>query len=1687
MRNTRTASRLLALALTVLMLASCFVALPAMAEETAATTTGPKVLWEHNFADDGAVKNNSTTATDKTIKPNTATDATYPNGYFQDADVFYMDASGTGATQLSGGYFTVGGATYITGAQTTGEKPNNDFFSLLNGQYAGYKDVGDSVFFEFDFRRMYHGASMTTDTYGRVDPLFDSSCTWSYIDENGTTITSEDVASATLYTDHGGAAANGTDYTNSYVFFTYSNDQKAPMFFRMAENGMIYTTDNYGTAEDALAYGGVYYFNDDGEKVYLPATATVANLNLDGCIKDPSKAHMLEYVTDKDYTYLYRVGVSLKVAAVDASTGMVTMEATVYIKRTSSTNTWDKCVGTTTYYYYPVGSTTSATEARNKLQINGTTGAVKWGGDCKISSCNGDYHVSVIETVDATDSTQSTCKCAACGETWPERDVDGLRYRGVLKGNACEGTYYVWVPKDTTVVGVPFADSEYTTKPTDHTYDSNSGLCSVCGKYEFEGELSQGFYISGSAGSKTALQSNYVEDATRGGGYYKRYGLKGFHIFGDVDNTVGGGSAYKLGNLTKPFTVSFDLKVDSVDWNTAYSGMGNFKELITLVNRSDKNSQSLLDIGKAPDGTNILVFRYDFTYGETKEKEDITVGLVRGDDGSLTVDDEHDNYGKLMQWFTVCAAPGQNINTAESGLVTDGNNNKVIGYNYFTYTQDETALTRTYTFHDAGRGLYEIPGSEWFNLKLTFVPDNTGSNQDMLLLYINGELVGMRPYAVASSTADADWQSIRVHDVNNRFTIANLNFDNVGFRVHESLEEAYAFASNQMFTYAFDRFQSRVMDSDYTKTYFGAAISNVYTRVGAFDDSLDSDLDLYSTTDYGTYAHYNASITSSSALSVSLSTKLGGTGSSNGTMYNLVSAHKYEINLNVAVPNTNPIVSSQGKPLDFVRMSKFRDAYVKVVLLQCDEDGYLANGKDLYRYNDESVLERCSPYTTVTNNIPAAFSNVRVVVDEENNVYSVYVDGSAAYYYDSATKTYKPYVNMTIPAPTGTGVDKTEETNADGELVYNFEGDVKKYHDYTAEFFETLVAAKAFGSNSSGVANTYSPACEYVRFFQAWTNFYLKDVAVSIIPDSDIEMIGVQDQIDADDNLALRFIAGIDDVFVPGIGYSVEAWHRVVQSDGTFGSWERTDRVQTENSRVVFRSIKETDANGKVDSYYAYNRQEGDYLSALKITDIPRDHGVNEQYKFTVTPYTLDADGNVDKTFESYTAIYNGAGEYLGNGQPFEVDLSEYKAFTESPNVILELKDGAGDYNDFYVYTRTSDPSGRYYIRYRLYYSHSEKLGNCTNTASNIRSFRIMTADIVKVTAIDQTAVTYTSVLPILGSGEISLAIKEYSYGVTSYQTEKDGNGGVIYQTETDADGNVVTDEKGNPVYKMDDCPAPHKIPVYVLDDEGNKIPEAYGNEVKDFIGGFHGDEHIKKDSEGNDMFSLVMDEREYVPGQDNLVVTGNEIVIEQTTLLDRWAEVAGSAGSVVEHAQTFTINKDGVDIDRTVTWLVDDFLIEDAYVMMLTLRRCTTETITNDDGSKTVRAVDPICEKVATYNADGTKIASVDSGADMNTNPGNSRLSSTQVREVRYSSDTSGAFAVAKFDMAEGSNGGFSAIRVDFRDGTAADNKLYVPMKATGGTGKVEETGKSYTKPSVNETWVLDTFFKLDYVNPNN
>ncbi|MBR4872658.1 MAG: hypothetical protein IKV00_02355, partial [Clostridia bacterium] len=409
MRNTRKTGRLLTLLMAVLMVASCFVALPASAEDA---TSGKTVLWGYDFASFGKQDNTS-------LKGN----------YFAQNDVFTLDASGTGATSLAGGMFTIGGATYIRNTKTTGENPNSDFYDLLFGHYEGYDKVGSKIFMEMDFYQ-----------YKIPTAKEDATCSWKYYDENDQLVE----GTSALYTDH--CAGTGT------TFFIFKNGNQATPLFRVAANGMLYTRDNQGGYADALANGAVYYKDASGNKVYLPTSASVNNLDLGYCIKDPSKAYQLEF------DVLYRVGFAIRVAGIDAA-GKVTLVADVYIKKAGAAN-WETKVGSTTYYYYPVGysGVSGAKESNEYIQIHDNSYYVKLGGKWEIyaNTCDGTNHLNVLSTAtDPLDATLRACTCVSCGKSWTEREVDGLRYKGVSYGNVCEGIYNVWLPMDG--VGAPFA------------------------------------------------------------------------------------------------------------------------------------------------------------------------------------------------------------------------------------------------------------------------------------------------------------------------------------------------------------------------------------------------------------------------------------------------------------------------------------------------------------------------------------------------------------------------------------------------------------------------------------------------------------------------------------------------------------------------------------------------------------------------------------------------------------------------------------------------------------------------------------------------------------------------------------------------------------------------------------------------------------------------------------------------------------------------------------------------------------------------------------------------------------------------------------------------------------------------------------------------------------------------------
>ena len=1383
MRNRRMASRLLALALTALMLVSCFVALPAMAEGE--TTSGKKVLWGYDFARFGTQNNTS-------LKDN----------YFSKNDVFVMDVSGTGATGLSGGMLTIGGATYIRNTKTAGSNSNSDFYDLLFGHYEGYNKVGSKIFMEMDFQQVKLPSAKE-----------DTECSWGYYNENDERIE----GSGTLYTDDcGGSGA---------LVFQFKNGAQNRPLFRVTAGGKMYTRDNEDNYTYALANGSVYYKDADGNKVYLPSGASVSNLNLGYCLKDPSKAYQLEVGVT------YRIGVAIRISGID-SAGKVTLVADVYVKKAGASN-WETKVGSTTYYYYPIGANTNATAANEYIQLNDSSYVVNLGGVWEIyaNTCNGTDHLNVLaSSADPLDDTLRACTCIDCGESWTEREVDGLRYKGVTSGTVCEGMYKVWYPLDG--VGAPFADSEYLVLGEGHAYN-NSGVCTECGKQEYAGYLSKGFRVSGKPGSIYNV-SGYTTEGGRG--YITSAYSREVYLFGDTSKD---GGAYMLGNKEKAFTISFDLNANDIEWNPNYknypTAIGNFVELVTLVTSANKSVNSqLLSIGIKPDGTPFISFAYDFAGDSAKTKHSVTVSLVEGENGTKVVNTNDAKYAELMTWFKACAAPGQDVNTAVGGVIlVDG---VATGCNYFTITETDTSKTFNFLYPQVSQ--YDITEGEWFNVAVTVIPDS--KNNAQLLLYINGELVAMRPQALVFQ---ADWQSVRIGAVNGRFTRSKNNYDNISIRVHETIADAYKDVSNDRISFAFDRFQSTVLDPDYGGTYFGNAFSHSATRVGAFSNTLDPSLDIYNG---GEYAYFSDDeIATSDALQFSMTTKIGGTTADTGVKHQVVSDYKYEAKAVIAVDRNSPINA------DVVRLSKYTDSFAKVVLLKLTPTGFVANGKELYTINGE----RLSPYTTVTDGVPEAFTDVRVVVDEIANCYSVYVNEKVAYYKNGDA--YVPYYNVQMPSPESSNVGYA---NADKAEYASFNVDKTKYHTYTDAYFQELI--------KNGAVKNYAYACEYIRFFQGWNNFYLQSVTVSAIPDSEVEWIGVQERLDTANNLFdVRFVAAVDDIYVPGIGFSVEAFVN--------GSSRGTKDIILDH---VYDSLQAGD--GFVS---AYEFTEGEYLTAFSVVGIDLTNNANDVYTFRVTPYTADEDGTRLSVGETRTFKYNGKGVCVDNGRPKEFNPEDFKEFMSSP-VILELKQkavsAAGDYADFFVYTQCSDPSGRYYVRYKMLYSYDTRTTNGTNSATNIESFRVVGAELVKLNSVSETGISYTPLTDLLSAGEISLAIKEYVYS-----------------------------------------------------DEAN------GNGVNDFCGGFHGDEHIVK-VEGKKQFSLKADGESYTPGTETKIVQCETVTFDQVSRLDRWATEAGSEGQFVEHTQKFTFTDDGMKIDRKVEWLVGDFVIDSAYPMMFTLLR---------------------------------------------------------------------------------------------------------------------------------------------------
>ncbi len=220
-----------------------------------------------------------------------------------------------------------------------------------------------------------------------------------------------------------------------------------------------------------------------------------------------------------------------------------------------------------------------------------------------------------------------------------------------------------------------------------------------------------------------------------------------------------------------------------------------------------------------------------------------------------------------------------------------------------------------------------------------------------------------------------------------------------------------------------------------------------------------------------------------------------------------------------------------------------------------------------------------------------------------------------------------------------------------------------------------------------------------------------------------------------------------------------------------------------------------------------------------------------------------------------------------------------------------------------------------------------------------------------------------------------------------------------------------------------------------------------------DFVGGYHGDERL----ESAELFADG--EKVNIFGQTKkLVIPCTYVNFDQTTTIYAWGTSSEDSfgKEMVRHTQNFIFDSNGIRDLKTVTWLDDGYEIGNFFFQMFTMYRETA--------GKTV------CEKLEAFDENGKSLgtATVPIPVTQNT----AYLDNLNNRLIRYSSDVSGVSAEAGFEIIDGSVVP-NVIYVSAR--SYGDNKLYASFESA-------TNGKN---PKKNETWAIEAYYNIDYVDP--
>lgn len=413
----------------------------------------------------------------------------------------------------------------------------------------------------------------------------------------------------------------------------------------------------------------------------------------------------------------------------------------------------------------------------------------------------------------------------------------------------------------------------------------------------------------------------------------------------------------------------------------------------------------------------------------------------------------------------------------------------------------------------------------------------------------------------------------------------------------------------------------RLFNMDFGKTHIASTTlkanlgSTAHNAVSATENYKDSATEEGYSRFVGVAGNYAAGATN--LYNLSMTSQIG-----DGLYYNHLDGSKYSIETTFALLDRAPTQDEKdnlaeyntankksytlpstlsGKDVSILRLSKYNDNN-NVHLIQHKASGLVATTAssvlNLYIKGENGTFVRPSAWykesDMVGGKVPeSAWVTVEVIVDETNDTYSVFVNGSSAFYKDG--NSYKRATDLKMKVVTGENSLTTKFPNAPESVAW-----------LANPRYSTMPRTVTDGTEIKSYGSSGLSIISYIRFFQNALDFSVRNVSVTKI-DEGLNFVGTQKKTESETPLAfdLRFVFALDDIYVDGIEYDV-----TVDIDGT-----GEGNAQTAVCDTVYKTIGSE--NGSIN---AWKYEEGDYFSIFSVNGIELGT-VNSVYTFKITPY----------------------------------------------------------------------------------------------------------------------------------------------------------------------------------------------------------------------------------------------------------------------------------------------------------------------------------------------------------------------------------------------------------------------------------------------------------------------------------